>query len=432
MIAGRAQPATPGQPPARRRILGVRVDDVGWDEVLARLSAFVDERQMGGPPRRVVTANPEMIVLARRDPALFDALESADLVTADGVGVRWAGARLGQPIRELVPGSELVGRLAEHLASARATVRDVARAELPDALAGRRWFLLGAAEGVAQQAAIALQRQSPGLRIVGTHAGTPGAEDEAGIRARLAAAGPIDVLLVAYGTPAQELWLARNLPHLDVAVGIGVGGTFDFLAGRVPWPPEWARRMGLIWGWRLARQPWRWRRQLALAEFAFRALGSRDILPRNGLVAIQGGVDVGSVNWNKVLIAGLIAGVAMNAVDIVANGFLWADAWAEAMGALGIDYEASGMASAVTWIVIDLLLGVLIAWLYASMTARYGVGTRTGLLAGAVVWVTSALMFVGVSGMGILPMAMVLRVLVSGAVAAAVAGYVAARFYKEA
>jgi len=266
MIPAPADPPTPATAPPRRRILGVRVDDASWDAALAALEAFVDARAAGGPPRRVVTANPEMIVRARRDAALMAALETADLVTADGVGVRWAGRVLGQPIAEVVPGSELAVRLSGRLAG-RTTPGGAGPAPVD---AGRRWFLLGAAEGVAEAAAAALERAAPGLRVVGTHAGTPAEADEADVRARIAAAGPIDVLLVAYGTPAQELWLARNLPHLDVGVGIGVGGTLDFLAGRVPWPPEWARRAGLIWAWRLARQPWRWRRQRALLEFAMR------------------------------------------------------------------------------------------------------------------------------------------------------------------
>lgn len=426
MIPRPAASGAASAPPPRRRILGVRVDDVGWEEALARIAGFVAEHAAGGPPRRVVTVNPEMIVRALHDPAVHGALETADLVTADGVGVRWAGRLLGEPIAELVPGSELAGRLAARLAIPSTPDR------APRGDVGRRWFLLGAADGVAEQAGEALALAVPGLIIAGTHAGTPAEADEADVRARIAAVGPIDVLLVAYGTPAQELWLARNLPHLDVAVGIGVGGTLDFLAGRVPWPPAWARRLGLIWAWRLARQPWRWRRQVALGAFALRVLADRAILPPGGLVATQGGDEVGSVNVNKVLIAGLIAGVAMNAVDIVANGFLWSDAWEAAYAALGIDYAAASSASAVMWIVIDLVLGIVIAWLYASMTPRHGAGTRTGLLAAAAVWVTSAAMFVGFGGMGMLPTAIVLRVLVSGALAAALAGYAAARFYREA
>lgn len=141
---------------------------------------------------------------------------------------------------------------------------------------------------------------------------------------------------------------------------------------------------------------------------------------------------MGSVNLKSVLIAGLAAGVALNVVDIVANAFLWADAWETAIDALGIEHETATASSGMTWIVIDLIIGIVIAWLYASMTPRHGAGTNTGLMAGAAVWVVTALMFVGMNGMGILSMDIVLRVLVSGAVAAALGGYAASRLYKEA
>jgi N-acetylglucosaminyldiphosphoundecaprenol N-acetyl-beta-D-mannosaminyltransferase len=77
-----------------------------------------------------------------------------------------------------------------------------------------------------------------------------------------------EILFVAYGAPAQERWLARNRAALGVAVGMGVGGALDVLAGRVPRAPQWLRRLGLEWAWRLVREPWRWRRMLALPRFA--------------------------------------------------------------------------------------------------------------------------------------------------------------------
>lgn len=239
----------------RRRVLGVRVDDLGWAEVLDRLAGYVDARAAGDRPRLVVTPNPEIVVQAQADLALRSILELADLVTCDGVGLRWAAGRLGQPIRAVIPGSALTLELAQHL--------DARPAEAP----GRRWFLLGAAPGVAEEAGERLRAEAPGLRVVGCFSGSPRPEDEPEIRARLAAAGPIDVLLLAYGTPAQERWLARNLYDLDVAVAMGVGGTFDFLAGRSPMPPAWVRRLGLIWLYRLLREPWRWRRQTRLLRF---------------------------------------------------------------------------------------------------------------------------------------------------------------------
>ncbi len=81
---------------------------------------------------------------------------------------------------------------------------------------------------------------------------------------------------MAYGHPAQELWIARNQPHLRVPVAIGVGGVFDFLAGEVPRAPEWMRQAGIEWLYRLIKQPWRWRRILvAVPLFLWTAMRER-------------------------------------------------------------------------------------------------------------------------------------------------------------
>jgi N-acetylglucosaminyldiphosphoundecaprenol N-acetyl-beta-D-mannosaminyltransferase len=82
------------------------------------------------------------------------------------------------------------------------------------------------------------------------------------------AAGPVDLILVAYGAPAQERWMDRNLGPLGIPVGIGVGGVLNFLSGRVPRAPRWVQRLELEWLHRLVIQPSRWRRQLALPQFA--------------------------------------------------------------------------------------------------------------------------------------------------------------------
>jgi N-acetylglucosaminyldiphosphoundecaprenol N-acetyl-beta-D-mannosaminyltransferase len=126
---------------------------------------------------------------------------------------------------------------------------------------GWRLFLLGAAPGVAEQAAAVLQTRNPGLQIVGCHSGSPKPADEPAIRAMIQAAQP-DVLFVAYGHPAQDMWIARNQPQIRVPVAIGIGGTFDELAGLVPIAPVWMQRIGLKWLYRLITQPQRWRRIL--------------------------------------------------------------------------------------------------------------------------------------------------------------------------
>jgi N-acetylglucosaminyldiphosphoundecaprenol N-acetyl-beta-D-mannosaminyltransferase len=129
-------------------------------------------------------------------------------------------------------------------------------------------FLLGAAPGVAERAAATLVRRIPSLRVAGTYAGSPSSENDETIRERIRAAGA-RVLLVAYGMPAQERWIARNLPLLpSVRTAIGVGGVFDQLAGRVRLPPRFVHAIGLEWLWRLAFEPRRWRRQRVLPVFA--------------------------------------------------------------------------------------------------------------------------------------------------------------------
>ncbi len=189
---------------------------------------------------------------ARRLPEFRATIEQADLVTADGVGIVLAARLLGRPLRGRITGVDLVEALA-------------AAGDPELAL-----FLLGAAPGVAERAARRLAARSPGCRIAGTWAGSPQPEESGEALARIAAARPA-VLLVAYGAPAQELWIARHRRELEragVVLAVGVGGAFDYLAGVVPRAPRPLRRLGLEWLYRLVRQPWRWRRQLALPRFA--------------------------------------------------------------------------------------------------------------------------------------------------------------------
>jgi N-acetylglucosaminyldiphosphoundecaprenol N-acetyl-beta-D-mannosaminyltransferase len=241
----------------RIQILGVAIDDLTEDEAIDRLASFI---AMGGP-HQIATVNPEFLMEARGNPAFRAALAAADLATPDGFGLLLVAKWRGTPLRGRVTGVELTGRIAAE-----------------SARRGWRLFLLGAAPGVALRAATILQAQYPGLMIAGCYAGSPRIEDESHIRTLIAAARP-DVLLVAYGHPAQELWIARNQPELRVPVAIGVGGVLDYLAGVVPRAPRWMRRLGLEWLYRLARQPRRWRRILtAVPLFLWASLreGKRD------------------------------------------------------------------------------------------------------------------------------------------------------------
>src|SRR5439155_5034522 len=145
---------------------------------------------------------------------------------------------------------------------------------------GWRSLLLAAAQGVATAAAARISALSPGLAVVGAVPGAPDPADDLELRRTIAQAAPVHVLLVAYGAPTQERWIARNQAALDVPIQMGVGGAFNFLAGHSPRAPAWVRRLELEWAYRLASEPWRWRRQLALPAFAARA--TAEALRRRG------------------------------------------------------------------------------------------------------------------------------------------------------
>ena len=137
---------------------------------------------------------------------------------------------------------------------------------------GFRLFLLGARPGVADELAASLGAAHPGLAVA-AHAGGPDPSHDAEtlglIREHRA-----DALLVAYGAPAQELWIDRLRDRLPVAVAMGVGGAFDYLTGRVPRAPTWMRRAGVEWLHRLVRQPWRVRRMAVLPVYAIKVLSA--------------------------------------------------------------------------------------------------------------------------------------------------------------
>jgi len=126
---------------------------------------------------------------------------------------------------------------------------------------GLSLYLLGAQPGVADRLATLLRRRHPGLRVAGTHHGyLRGEDDEARVVAEINASGA-NVLLVAMGAPAQDLWIERNAPRLRAGVAMGVGGLFDFYSGRVARAPQWMREAGLEWAYRLVQEPARmWRR----------------------------------------------------------------------------------------------------------------------------------------------------------------------------
>jgi len=229
------------------RILGVRVDRLSNAEAITRIEALID----AGGPHQIVTVNPEFVVIAQNDPEFKGVLDAADLALPDGFGLLWAARFKGRPLQERVTGTDTV----EHLASLAAR-------------RGFRLFLLGGREGVAKATAAILESKYAGLSIAGTYEGSPAPAEDQIILERIQAARP-QILLVAYGAPQQDKWIHRNLPKLGDLVAMGVGGAFDFLSGRVKRAPAWMQNAGLEWLYRLAREPWRWRRILRLPKFVW-------------------------------------------------------------------------------------------------------------------------------------------------------------------
>jgi N-acetylglucosaminyldiphosphoundecaprenol N-acetyl-beta-D-mannosaminyltransferase len=243
----------PRVPPDRERvtILGVPVDKLTYAALLDHIGVWINARD---GLHHLCTVNPEFVMIAQRDVNFFNILSRADLCLPDGIGLVYAARYLGEHVPERVTGSDGVPAIAERAAAE-----------------GWRIYMLGAWEGVADRAAAVLQARYPGVQIVGTYSGSPRPEDEDAIVERVNAAKP-DILLVAYGAPVQDKWIARNAPRLNAAVAMGVGGTFDYLAGDVPLAPGWIRRIGFEWLFRLVRQPWRARRQLRLPAFVIATL----------------------------------------------------------------------------------------------------------------------------------------------------------------
>ncbi|MFZ0547332.1 MAG: WecB/TagA/CpsF family glycosyltransferase [Candidatus Promineifilaceae bacterium] len=240
--------------PSTVTLLDVPVHRVTMAETLSYIEQFLAASNL----HQIATVNPEFVMAAQKDPVFLMVLQQASLCIPDGVGLLWASRILGERLPERVAGSELVYHLAQLTAEN-----------------NHRLFLLGAAPGVAEEAAAVLQKRYPGLTIAGTYAGSPDTAENDAIVQRINESAA-DLLFVAYGAPRQDKWIARNRERLTtVRVAIGVGGSLDFISGRSVRAPQWTQRLGIEWLYRLYREPWRWRRMLALPHFALRILAAR-------------------------------------------------------------------------------------------------------------------------------------------------------------
>lgn len=236
---------------SRINVLGVEFDNVTMDEAVAQAMELIDAHAS----QYVATPNPEIVMNARENPELSQALKQAALVLPDGVGVVYGAKILGTPLKEKTPGIDFAARVMERLAARQGSV-----------------FLFGAKPGVADLAGENLKTMFPGLVIAGTNDGY--FTDDAPIVEKINGAKP-DLLLVCLGSPKQELWMERHAPELDVGLMAGLGGSLDVFAGVVERAPEKWQKLGLEWLYRLVKEPKRIGRMMKLPKFALCAVKER-------------------------------------------------------------------------------------------------------------------------------------------------------------
>ena len=234
-------------------ILGVGFDNLTMTEAVARGCELL----AGEGAHYVVTPNPEIVETCRADAEAMAAVNGADLVLPDGIGVIYGAKLLGTPLKSRVPGIEFGTAMLAHCAET-----------------GKRVYLFGAKPGVAEQAAKNLCEKLPGLQIAGTHDGYFTDAESDVIAAEIRTSGA-DMALVCLGAPKQELFMTNHLDELHIKLMIGLGGSLDSFAGTVKRAPKWMIRCNLEWLYRLIKEPKRFGRMLRLPKYLFAVLGKR-------------------------------------------------------------------------------------------------------------------------------------------------------------
>lgn len=232
-------------------VLGVAFDNVTLDEAVERAMALLEE----DGPHLAATPNPEIVQCAGKDPEYARILADADLVIPDGIGIIHAAKILGRPLKGRVPGIDFAAALLARIAGT-----------------GTRLFLLGAAPGVAELAAVNLRAAYPGLVVCGFHDGYFKEDRPVADAIREARA---DLVFVCLGAPKQEKWIAANGAAAGGRLYVGLGGSLDVFAGKVERAPESFQRLGLEWLYRLLKQPSRIGRMAKLPLFLVSAVGAR-------------------------------------------------------------------------------------------------------------------------------------------------------------
>ena len=238
----------------KQKILGVGITIDSEERVLEYIEEILTKTNK---KISIVTPNPEILVRASRDPEFRELLNSADIALPDGVGVVLGSYLLGKQPQVRIAGVDfmeklcsLTSRLNSNLENSKKSASEVSKQLVMTGF-------LGGQPHVAEETAECLQQKYPGVRVGFAKNEWPEAKN----------IPSLGVLFVAFGAPRQEKWIHDNLSKIPVRVVMAVGGSFDFISGRVIRAPKIIRVIGFEWLFRLLIQPWRWKRQLALVEF---------------------------------------------------------------------------------------------------------------------------------------------------------------------
>lgn len=233
------------------KILGVPVHPLTMNESVAVLEEKLQKKEQAF----VVTANAEIIMMCQQDKEYNNIVsKQADLVLPDGAGAVWAGRYLGNEVPERVAGFDLYNQLLKLSADK-----------------GYKAYFFGGAPGVAEAAKNKAEELYPGVQIVGCRNGYFTEAEEEAIIKEINDAAP-DMLFVALGAPKQEKWLVKYRKKLKPRVLMGIGGSFDVLAGKMERAPKWMQEASLEWAFRLYKQPSRFMRMLALPKFVLKVI----------------------------------------------------------------------------------------------------------------------------------------------------------------
>jgi N-acetylglucosaminyldiphosphoundecaprenol N-acetyl-beta-D-mannosaminyltransferase len=235
-------------------VFGIAVSRMSMQETIDYIIEAIHQNK----PHQVVTINPIMVMMALEDPEFMSIMHRAELIVPDGTGVVWAAKYKGTPVKERVPGCDLLY-------------------ELMKAGESHRWkvYLLGASPEVIAETASRLKAAYPRIDIVGYHHGYFTPEEDQRIVEEIKQADP-QLLFVASQLDRQEPWIHEYRDQLNIPIMMGVGGSFDVIAGRVKRAPKAFQKLHLEWFYRLMKEPTRFKRMLALPKFVGKVIRANE------------------------------------------------------------------------------------------------------------------------------------------------------------